>query len=163
MNRPALLLLVLFALLMGPAQADPHDLGGGVLCVHAPPGLNYSLGTKTWCESVELEDSEGQVTRIDPGRAAVWFIVSAWSEEKTFDAVEFGLGDFDPRSFEFVADGLCLDGALAIEHPSAGTWPAPNRASYVLPASGPLCHNSKRHRAPNNVGHKRRPTSRRNR
>ncbi len=123
MRTPFLPLLAL--LLIAPlARADSDDLSGGVLLVHAPPSLTYTASA-SWCDSTHLEDCEDQVTSIptDSSKTVVWFILSAWSEEKSFTAVEFGLGDFDPESFLFSESGLCLDHAMALYH---GDWPGPN-------------------------------------
>ncbi len=123
MRTPFLLLLAL--LLIAPlAHADSDDLSGGVLLVHAPPSLTYTASA-SWCDSTHLEDCEDQVTSIptDSSKTVVWFILSAWSEEKSFTAVEFGLGDFDPESYLFSESGLCLDHAMALYH---GDWPGPN-------------------------------------
>ncbi len=123
MRTPFLPLLAL--LLIAPlAHADSDDLSGGVLLVHAPPSLTYTASA-SWCDSTHLDDCEDQVTSIptDSSKTVVWFILSAWSEEKSFTAVEFGLGDFDPESFLFSESGLCLDHAMALYH---GDWPGPN-------------------------------------
>ena len=125
MNCRTLLLATIVLVALSPANADMDDLSGGVLFVHAPPDIVYSSGA-AWCDSTKLEDCEDQVTRIDGEGPHVWFVLSAWAEEKTFSAVEFGLGDFDPASFGFVEDGLCLDGVLGIYNPSSETWPGAN-------------------------------------
>jgi len=124
--RTCFLLLVAPVLFVCLAHADADDLSGGVLLVHAPPGVVYTSGTIAWCDSTHLADCEDQVNTIAANTEAVWFVLSAWAEEKTFSAVEFGLGDFDPESFIFMADGVCLDDAMAIHYPSVEDWPGPN-------------------------------------
>jgi len=135
MNR-RIFIFALFSLSsLGSAPADPNDLTGGVLLVHAPPDLSYSLGSQP-CGWMDLTACENQVTRVDSGRAAVWFVLSAWTEEKLFSAVEFGLGDYDPGAFRLVADGVCLEGALAIHSPSAEAWPGPHAGIALASTTG---------------------------
>ncbi len=123
--KQALMVLVLSLFVTGAACADPDDLSGGVLLVHAPPSLTYTTESASWCDSTYLENCEDQVTTLpaDSSATVVWYILSAWGEEKTFTAVEFGLGDFNPESFLFSETGLCLDHAMTINH---GNWPGPN-------------------------------------
>ncbi len=133
--RTWLFLLLASVFLVSLAHADPDDLSGGVLLVHAPPGLVYTNETAVWCDSTYLADCEDQVNRIEAETEAVWFVLSAWAEEKTFSAVEFGLGDFETESFTFMADGICLDDAMAINYPSVEDWPGPN-TGIALAATG---------------------------
>jgi len=133
--RMTLVLLLAPVLLVPLARADSDDLSGGVLLVHAPPGVVYTTGTVAWCDSTHLADCEDQVTTIAANTEAVWFVLSAWAEEKSFSAVEFGLGDFDAESFYFLEDGICLDDAMAIHYPSVEDWPGPN-TGIALAATG---------------------------
>ncbi len=133
--RTSFVLLLAFLFPVFLARADSDDLSGGVLLVHAPPGVVYTTGTIAWCDSTHLVDCEDQVTTIEAETEAVWFVLSAWAEEKTFSAVEFGLGDFETESFTFMADGICLDDAMAIHYPSVEDWPGPN-TGIALAASG---------------------------
>ncbi len=128
-------LLLASVLPVSLAHADSDDLSGGVLLVHAPPGVVYTTGTVAWCDSTHLADCEDQVTTIEAETEAVWFVLSAWAEEKSFTAVEFGLGDFEPESFVFMAEGICLDDAMAINYPSVEDWPGPN-TGIALAANG---------------------------
>ncbi|MCK4413379.1 MAG: hypothetical protein KAY32_07545, partial [Candidatus Eisenbacteria sp.] len=80
---------LLFAAISLLAHADVDDLSGGVLLVHAPPGLVYT-GSVDWCDSTKIASCEDQVTWVDEGQA-IWYILSAWDEVKSFSGVEFGL------------------------------------------------------------------------
>ncbi len=133
--RTLFLLLLAPLLIASLAQADPDDLSGGVLLVHAPPSLTYTASA-SWCDSTHLDDCEDQVTSIptDSSKTVVWFILSAWAEEKSFTAVEFGLGDFDEESFLFSESGLCLDHAMALYH---GDWPGPNTGVAIATNTEP--------------------------
>jgi len=121
--RTALLFLLASALLVSLAHADQDELSGGVFIAHAPPGVVYTSNVTTWCDSTNLAECEDQVNTIAASTEAVWFVFSAWSEEKSFSGVEFGLGDFEPESFVFLEDGICLDNAMALPY---GEWPGPN-------------------------------------
>jgi len=133
--RTPFLLLLAPTLLVSLAHADPDDLSGGVFIAHAPPGVVYTSNVTTWCDSTYLSECEDQVNTVAANTEAVWFVLSAWNEEKSFSGVEFGLGDFEPESFIFMADGLCLDDAMALHYPSAEDWPGPN-TGITLAAAG---------------------------
>jgi len=85
--RAALLLLVALMVLVSLTHADPDDLSGGVFIVHAPPGVLYTSNVTTWCDSTYLADCEDQVNTIEANAEAVWFVLSAWNEEKSFSGV----------------------------------------------------------------------------
>ena len=133
--RTVLFLLLAPMLLASLAHADPDDLSGGVFIVHAPPSLTYT-GSPSWCDSTHLTACEDQVTSIptDSSKTVVWFILSAWSEAKSFTAVEFGLGGFDPGSFFFSESGPCLDHAQTLYH---GDWPGPYSGVAVATNTDP--------------------------
>jgi hypothetical protein len=84
--RVALLLLVAPMVLASLAHADPDDLSGGVFIAHAPPGVVYTSNVTTWCDSTYLAECEDQVNTVAANTEAVWFVLSAWSEEKSLCA-----------------------------------------------------------------------------
>ncbi|MCK4414972.1 MAG: S8 family serine peptidase [Candidatus Eisenbacteria sp.] len=128
--------LLFFAATALLAHADSDDLSGGVLLVHAPPNLVYTTNPSIdWCDSTNLASCEDQVTRVDEGEA-VWYILSAWDEVKSFCAVEFGLGDYDSENYIFEDYGLCLSDAMALFHPSSQEWPGPNTGIALVASEG---------------------------
>lgn len=118
---------------LGGAQADslgaahPDSLGGGVMIVHAVPELRYTNPgpEQGWCAFCDLTRCEDQINRVDDG-VTIWYVVSAWSEEKIFSAVEFGLGDFDPSLYVFLEHGPCWERGMTMHYPDITVWPAPN-------------------------------------
>lgn len=141
MRATSLSLVVLVLLLSRcPAVlADPYDLSGGVLIVHAPPELVFSATPPPggWCQHYQdnfaIERCADQHPRVDgePGATGVvWYVLAAWEEPKEMAGFEFGFLGYDPGLFDFTAWGICSPGG-AIESPS-GAWPGPDAGTMVV-------------------------------
>ncbi len=87
-----------------------------------------------WCQhylSHHAIDSCGaQVNRIDTYDGVIWFVLAAWSEAKQWCGTEFGLGSFDPASFEFTDYGPCYPDE-GLEIPTDG-WPGPGEGTAFV-------------------------------
>lgn len=136
---------LLLLLTLGRAGADPYNLEGGALIVHLVPDLAYSTEPPTgdWCTSYAphaIDSCDAQVNRIDPAgpTRAVWYVLAAWYQEKTWCGVEFGLDHYDPALFTFHEFGPCFP-AGGLEIPTGG-WPGPGTgtalAATIEPWSG---------------------------
>jgi len=115
------------------------DLAGGVLIAHVPPGCEYSEGVdgcQRYWDEFEITSCEEQHNRIDPESmaSALWYVIAAWSEEKEWQTIQFGLGDYDPELCAFWPHeyGPCFS-SLGTEIHTPG-WPGPN-TGVVLGAS----------------------------
>lgn len=71
-----------------------------------------------------------QVNRIDTSEPVIWFVLSAWSEEKEWCGTEFGFGEFDPRIFAIVDYGPCFPDE-GLEIPTEG-WPGPGEGTAFV-------------------------------
>ncbi|MCK4414807.1 MAG: C10 family peptidase [Candidatus Eisenbacteria sp.] len=116
---------------------DSSRLFGGVLIVHAPPGLQYTIH-EDWCQRYEdglrIGSSAEQITRIDPElgeETAVFFLLAAWDQPKEWRWVSFGLGSYDPALFVFGEWGGCNGNGLVQETPD---WPGPGEGTVVMHA-----------------------------
>ncbi len=133
MRRSSLVLMVtLWPPVMALSQED--DLRGGMLIVHAPPGMTFSAPppAEGWCarysEGHAISDAAEQVVRIEAevSRApAIWFVLAAWHESKRVCAAEFGLGDYDQSVFAIEGHGPCGVDPQTIPT-IAPPWPEPN-------------------------------------
>ncbi len=89
---------------------------------------------EAWCQhylSHHAIDSCGaQVNRIDTYDGVIWFVLAAWSEAKQWCGTEFGLGSFDPGSFEFTDHGPCYPDE-GLEIPTDG-WPGPEEGTAFV-------------------------------
>lgn len=119
---------VLFAL-TSLAWADPSNLCGGVFVAHHVPELSCSGDLCEEYLPYAIHSAEEQITRIDlpPDQAAVWYVISAWDEEKEWCGTEFGFGDFDATAFIFADWGRCAPG-FGFEL-SGDQWPCPNQGT----------------------------------
>lgn len=127
-----LCLSVGLTLLMGGGQArsDSGDISGGVFIAHAPPSLQYtnSPPSGSWCteysENQAITTCEDQDNRIDSQGMAVWYVLCAWAESKTWCGIEFGLGDYDEEAFVILEHGPCFP-SEGLTIPTSG-WPGPS-------------------------------------
>lgn len=117
--------------LPAPASADPTNLCGGVFIAHHVPELSYS-GGEDLCADYELyaiHSAEEQYPCIDlpPDLPAVWYVISAWDEEKEWCGTQFGFGDYDASRFVFADWGIYSPGEhLEI---TGDDWPGPNEGT----------------------------------
>lgn len=122
------------------ATADVTDLSNGVFITHHPPELQFSgpPPPEDWCQ--QYHDNYGidccsqQNTTVGEIGSAVWYVLSAWEEEKEFCGVQFGLGDFDPWLFGFVEYDICPPpGGQCLPPITTDGWPGPNEGIvYVV-------------------------------
>jgi hypothetical protein len=112
------------------ALADVDNLTGGALATHYVPEITYSSDAPAcgdWCcayEGHEISDKQQENVRIDEGTTAIWYVLAAWLEPKTWSGTEFGFGSFDAEIFGFYSYGWCFP-VSGLEIPTAG-WPGPN-------------------------------------
>jgi predicted outer membrane repeat protein len=120
----------------GPAWFP--GLGGGALIVHYAPGVQYSLGADACSDFLGqggIRNCAQQGNRIDGGpSASVWFVLAAWSGEKTWCASQFGFGHYDPQAFEFADWGAC--GPTGFQEIATPNWPGPNSGTTLLADAG---------------------------
>jgi len=120
------------------ARADVTDLSNGVFIVHHEPEIQYSDDPPggDWCryytDSYAIHACDEQNPRIDsaPGEIAVWYILSAWEEEKEFCGVQFCFADYDEDLFTFLNWGSCCPSTGCLEIPTMG-WPGPNEGTAM--------------------------------
>jgi len=115
--------------------ADETNLSGGVFIMHCPPTLQYTpQSLEEWCSSYwdeyAIGSCEGQSPLIPDTTRTVWYILSAWSEDKIWFGNAFGFGDYDPDIFTFTGSVACCPGQL-IEY-SSPSWPGPNSGTSFV-------------------------------
>ncbi len=115
-------------------SADVNDLGNGVFITHHPPELEFTdpPPAEGWCQlyidDCAIDCCTEQRTRIEETGGAVWFVLSAWDEEKAFCGVEFGFGDYDPLIFSFTDWDPCCRATGCLEL-STDNWPGPGEGT----------------------------------
>ncbi|MCK4305192.1 MAG: hypothetical protein KAY24_13230 [Candidatus Eisenbacteria sp.] len=130
--------MALTAIVASVAVAQTSHLGGGVFIAHYVSELTY---TEVPVDEVACADYVGysidsaadQINRIDgvaDGTLALWFVLSAWTEDKEFCGVQFGFGDYDSGQFTVTEHGVCASGDPQ-EIPQAG-WPGPNTGTAIV-------------------------------
>ena len=133
--------VALSGVVAGAMGLESESLIGGVLIVHAPPGITYSIDPpeEGWCQhyldSYAITASEEQNARIDatqPETGSVWYVLGAWQFAKEFCGVEFGFGSYESEIYIFDDHGPCYPEA-GMELPTAG-WPGPNEGTQVVPS-----------------------------
>jgi hypothetical protein len=126
-------------------QADPNDLSGGVFILHSPPEINWSCFEQYGaCDGYDecgfgIQSCDEQNPRIDDQQETLWYVIAAWTEEKTWCGLEFGLGSYPPDLFAFVAWGPCFP-VTGLEIPSSG-FPGPNTGTSVTATDPPWSGN----------------------
>jgi hypothetical protein len=139
------LIIVLCLIPFTIAQADVNNLSGGVLIAHHPPeecfsydmGANYCWFYDNLCP---LTDAANQDNRTDRASSVIitdyWYVIAAFTEDKIWCGVQFGLGDYDPLSWYMTSEGgNCLVNSLEI--PTAG-WPGPNTGIAIAATDEPF-------------------------
>jgi hypothetical protein len=126
-----------------PAGAWPHNLENGLLVAHHEPQVEFSHDPPPggWCElyaPYAISDTSQVVARMDAGsgEGRVWFVLAAWSEEKEWCGVEFGLGDYDAALFAVTSSGPCFPPGGGLEIPGPG-WPGPTSGTSFVVTSQP--------------------------
>ncbi len=128
--RRSLLCLALGCGIATSVLADPSNLEGGVLIAHHPSAMEFSSTppAEGWCQHYldgsAIDACEEQVNRIDTQEGAIWFVLAAWSEDKEWRGVEFGLGEYSPSNYVISDHGPCFP-SQGLTVPTAG-WPGPN-------------------------------------
>ncbi|MBD3237466.1 MAG: hypothetical protein GF330_12240, partial [Candidatus Eisenbacteria bacterium] len=122
-------------LCVGFGHASVDFLGGGTFICHHPPGLLYSQPpAEGWYEhflgEYALTDPNQQNPRIETIEPVVWFVLSAFDEEKEWCGTEFGFGPYDPALFDFATWGACVPSGH-LELPSEN-WPGPEEGVAVV-------------------------------
>jgi len=122
-----------FLLVMPSALATPEDLTGGVFITHYVPEVTFSWDPPSPCEAYgpyAITSCAQQCTRVDTDStlAIVIFILAAWTEDKEFGGVEFGMGDYSygvflPTGWDpcFPPSGGLLIPACSFPSPENGT------------------------------------------
>ncbi|MBD3235504.1 MAG: hypothetical protein GF330_02230 [Candidatus Eisenbacteria bacterium] len=119
------------------AHATEDDLSGGVFVVHHPADVGFTEPPEGWCpfynENLSIDCCAHQNPRIDvdSGQGAVWFVLSAWEEEKRFCGFAFGLANHPAWIFGFSTWGYCCPAAECLEIPIA-SWPNPLEGTAVV-------------------------------
>ncbi len=113
-----------------PVHADENDLSGGVFIMHCPPDLVYTVESpEYWCErywdEYAISSCEQQNPYIDAEGSVIWYVLSAWTEEKRWCGTEFGFAGYDPAIFGFAEWGPC--GPEPLYELSTDGWPGPDR------------------------------------
>lgn len=142
MNRiPGLALFL--ALFVSCVAADQTDLRDGMFVVHYAADLPYSSDPppEGWCgvyAQHAISSLDEQVVRVDLSDEETpigWFVLAAWTEEKTWCGTEFGLGDYDTQLFHVTDFEACYPagGGLQISSPD---WPAANTGTAIVTTGG---------------------------
>lgn len=127
------------------AAATPDDLAGGVLICHNPPGMSFTNPPPAdgWCryysDNFAITDCESQNPSVPAVGPSVWFVLSAWWEEKSWCGTFFGFGDYSPEICEFANWAPCAPGQY-LEIPSAG-WPGPGEGTAFVTIGAPWMGN----------------------
>ncbi|MFC1572370.1 FlgD immunoglobulin-like domain containing protein [Candidatus Eisenbacteria bacterium] len=124
------------ALVCSPNPCPAVDLSGGILMVHAPPGLQWSNGLdfcQQYYDEHAISSTAEQITSIEPdtatGESSVWYVIAAWEDIKETCSVQFGLADYDEEIFSFREASPCNAGGLEI---SSSGWPGAGEGTLVI-------------------------------
>jgi hypothetical protein len=140
--KRVLLALALLGVAVG-ANADPTNLEGGALITHYIPDFVFSEDPCGDFYLNPLTNCDDQINRIDTTDyiTATWFVVASFYEEdKEWCGAQFGLSDYDPAAFYYLAFGPCYppDGGLEI---ASTNWPGPNEGSAIVVTGTPWAGN----------------------
>jgi hypothetical protein len=132
--KRVLLALALLGLGAGMASAQVTDLSGGVFIAHHDPNINMSPPLEGWCQhyidNYAISSCEEQNPSIMTFDERIFFLLSAWGEDKEWCGTEFGMGQFDPYCFVFTTWGPCSPGGN-LEIPT-GYWPGPGEGTAIV-------------------------------
>lgn len=129
--------LVLLGTCSVPTAADPDNLSGGALITHYDPDYHGRWWGCHWYDYAPLTNCDQQTNSIWDGHVRTWFVVAAFSEDKEWCAVQFGLGDFEPDMWYFSISEPCfpeLGGGIIIESPG---WPGPGEGITIIATESP--------------------------
>jgi hypothetical protein len=95
-----------------------HDLNTGVFIAHHAPNLIFTDDTPEggWGEALQnsedaIETCEDQINRINGhGSHRMWFIISAWVEDRVWCATDVGIPGYDPATWVFHSNGPVYPG-----------------------------------------------------
>ena len=137
--RNVLLGFGLILLSAGLAGADENDLSAGIFICHHDPEMIFSLRPSMYCEiyvsDFAIEDPQDQNPAIMTTEPRIWFLLTAFPEEKRWCGTEFGFGDYEPYLFVFTGHGPCTLGDF-LEIPTSG-WPGPNEGVAIVTTNEP--------------------------
>lgn len=116
--RKVLLALALLGLAAGSASATPENLSNGVFIAHYAPSLVYTTDTPAggWGEALQtsedaIDECGDQNLRIEGiSDHQMWFIVSAWDEDKVWCSTQMGIVGYDPAAYLFQDNGPVYPG-----------------------------------------------------
>jgi hypothetical protein len=141
--------LAVLAMTASVAQAVDTDLSHGVFIFHHDPTIVFSEYPGGWCEyylnNYAINSCEQQnpsiMTYGSPTNLRVWFLISAWSENKTWCATEFGLGNYSADALIIASGGYgaCAPGST-LEIPT-DNWPDPNSGTVIATTDTPWSGN----------------------
>ncbi len=118
-----------------PGLAGPNS--GGVLILHAPPGLQFTYG-QDWSGYSNLNNCQDAITQVSGnGQWTLFYVLAIFPDYAMprLQAVDFGI-QYDSPQIEPKAWGMCT-GTYGFENPSTG-WPASGTGDQVVwPAGSP--------------------------
>ncbi len=126
--------LALILALTTAAAAD--DLTGGVLIAHAVPECAYTESPpEGWCaacyhEGVAIDQTTSQNPTLSVTETTHrdFVVLAAWVESKSFCAIEFGLGAYDPSLLLIEETAVCNEGSLV---DATSGWPGPDEGISI--------------------------------
>ena len=126
----------------GMLLPNPDHLIDGTYIAHHNPLIQFTHDQppEGWgnhlINSYPLDGCAGQNPTLDGSSAegSVWYVLSAWPEEKRWCGAQFGLGGFPHELFSFVDWGPCFPNE-GIEMPEGG-WPGPNTGTTLVTDMG---------------------------
>lgn len=139
--RTRIFLFALFAMLPS-ARADPNDLSGGVFIAHYVPEVTYTYDPPMDpCEAYAphaITSCAQQRTRVDTDstRVIVWYVIAAWTEEKEFVAVEFGLDHYPETAFTAIDWDPCFPPTGGLVIPGC-SFPSPMNGTVFVTTGEP--------------------------
>lgn len=104
----------------------------GVYICHHDPAISYSAAKgvcERFTECCAIESCAEQNPSIMTTEPSLWFVLSAFLEDKRWCLIDFGFGDYPPDLFTFTSSGPCTPGQF-LEIPTAD-WPGPKSGTAV--------------------------------
>lgn len=138
-HRARLPVLAALAILMpfspsSLAWAAEDDLVNGVFICHHDPSITFSQPPEGWCQHYldgdRIQTCAEQNPAVMTTDETVWFVISAFLEEKQWCGVEFGFGAYPSDLFVFTGWGGCATGEL-LELPTED-WPGSSQGTAMV-------------------------------